>query len=70
MSTLVKHKMATVNLTSILAANLSDISDDSDMNFIYILPVNECQQCNNNEMTLAAVSTAADQLIPKQTLVT
>jgi len=32
-----------------MAAILSDISDGSDTNFIYILSVNECQQCNNEE---------------------
>ena len=30
-------------------SNLSDISDDSDTNFIYILAANECQQRNNEE---------------------
>jgi len=37
MATLHKH-------VSVLAAVLSDISDHSDMNFIYILSVNKCQQ--------------------------
>jgi len=42
--------MATLNeYTSVLAAILSDISDDSDKNFIYILLASECQQCNNEE---------------------
>jgi len=40
-----KNKMATLNEhTSVLAAILSDISDQSDMNFTYILSVNKCQQ--------------------------
>ena len=30
--------------TAVLAAILSDISDDSDTNFIYIQSANECQQ--------------------------
>jgi len=48
-----KNKMATLNEhTSVLAAILSDISDDSDTNFIYILSANGCQQRNNDEMTL------------------
>jgi len=54
MATLIEH-------TSVLAAILSDVSDDSDKNFIYMLSANECQQCNNNEMTLAAL-----QLCPQQ----
>jgi len=54
MATLIEH-------TSVLAAILSDISDDSDKNFIYMLSANECQQCNNNEITLAAL-----QLCPQQ----
>jgi len=37
MSTLNKH-------TSVLAAILSDISDHSDMDVIYILSANKCQQ--------------------------
>jgi len=60
--------MATLNEhTSVLAAILSDISDDNYTNFIYrpILSANECQQRHNEEMTLAAaVSTSADQPIP------
>jgi len=37
--------MATLNeYTSVSAANLSDISDDSDTNFICILSANKCQQ--------------------------
>ena len=32
-----------------MAAILSDISDGSDTKFIYMLSVNECQQCNNEE---------------------
>ena len=52
-----KNKMATLNeLTSVLAAILSDTSDDSDTNFIYVLSTIECQQRNNDEITLAAVS--------------
>jgi len=30
--------------TSVLASIFSDISDHSDMNFIYILSANKCQQ--------------------------
>jgi len=42
---LIKNKMATLNeYTSVSAANLSDISDDSDTNFICILSANKCQQ--------------------------
>jgi len=42
--------MATVNEhISVLAAILSDISDDSDTNFIYILLASKCQQRNNEE---------------------
>ena len=37
--------MATLNEhTSVLAAIVSDISDHSDTNLIYILSTNECQQ--------------------------
>ena len=48
-SALVKNKMATLNEhTSVVAAILSDISDHSDANFIYIglhvLSENKCQQ--------------------------
>jgi len=32
-----------------VAANLSDISDGSGTNFIYILLASECQQHNNKE---------------------
>jgi len=42
--------MATLNEhISVLAAILSDISDGSDTNFIYILSASECQQCNDEE---------------------
>ena len=42
--------MATLNEhISVLAAILSDISDGSDTNFIYILLASECQQRNNEE---------------------
>jgi len=33
----------------VLAAILSDLSDGSDKNFIYILSANKCQQRNNEE---------------------
>jgi len=37
--------MATLNEhTSVLTAILSDISDDSDTNLIYVLSANKCQQ--------------------------
>jgi len=37
--------MATLNEhTSVLEAALSDISDDIDTNFMYILSANKCQQ--------------------------
>ena len=43
--------MATLNKhTSLLAAILSTISDDSDTNFIYVLSANECQQRNNDDI--------------------
>jgi len=58
-----KYKATRNEHTSLLAAILSDISDDSDTNFIYKLSANECRQRNNDEITLAAVSPAADQLI-------
>jgi len=42
--------MATLNEhISVLAAILSDISNGSDMNYIYILLANECQQRNDKE---------------------
>jgi len=42
--------MATLNEhISVLAAILSDISDGSDTNFIYILSASERQQCNDEE---------------------
>jgi len=42
--------MATLNEdTSVLAASLSDISDGSDANYIYILSASECQQRNNEK---------------------
>ena len=45
-----KTKTATSNEhTSVLAGILSDISDDSDTDFIYILLASKCQQCNNEE---------------------
>jgi len=51
--------MATLNkYTSVLAAILSDISDDSDTSFIYTLSANERRQRNDDEMTLTAVSAA------------
>ena len=45
--------MATLNEDmSVLAAILSDISDHSDMNFIYILSVKKCrQQIRKNDRT-------------------
>ena len=49
-SALVKNKTATLNEhTSVLAAILSDISDGSDTNFIYILLASKCRQRNNEE---------------------
>jgi len=33
----------------VIAAILSDISDGTDTDFIYILLASECQQCNNEE---------------------
>jgi len=39
-------------------------SDVSDTDFIYILSANECQQRNNEEMTLAVVSAAIDRQTP------
>ena len=51
--------MATLNkYTSVLAAILSDISDDSDTSFIYTQSANERRQRNDDEMTLTAVSAA------------
>ena len=47
--------MATLNEhASVLVAISSAISDDSDTSVIYILWANECQQRNNDEITLAA----------------
>ena len=40
------------------------MSYDSDTNFIYILSANECQQRNDDEMMLTAVSAAADRPTP------
>jgi len=46
----VKNKTAVLNEhISVLVAFLSDISDGSDTNFIYILLASECQQCNSEE---------------------
>jgi len=42
--------MTTLNeRISVLAAILSDISDGSDTNYIYIVSAIECQQRNNEE---------------------
>jgi len=45
-----KNKTATLNEhLTVLVAILSDISNGSDTNFIYILLASECQQRNNEE---------------------
>jgi len=57
--------MASLNEhTCALAEILIAISDHSYMNFIYMLSANDYQRCNNDEIMPAAVSTAADWLIP------
>jgi len=44
-----KNKMTILNEHSVLEAILSDISDNSDTNFIYMLTTDKCQQRNNEE---------------------
>jgi len=64
--------MATLNEhTSVVAAILSDISDHSDANFIYILSANKCQQQirkNDRKNTLKQIKhQTKSQFIYKQT---
>jgi len=57
--------------TSVLAPILSDISDHSDTNFIYILSVNKCQQqIRKNDRTNTLKQTkqqTESQFVYKQT---
>jgi len=64
-----KNKTVTLNEhMSVLAAILSDISDDSDTNFIYILSANECQQRNNKEHFKIDKKRTKSQFVYKQTV--
>jgi len=67
-SNLVKNKTATLDEhISVLAPILSDISDGSDINFVYKLSASECQKCNNKEHCKTKKAQTKSQLVYNQT---